>query len=341
MQVPDRFKSVLRALLQADPQSGQFVSVLHGGELRLTHRGNPVVDVSEQELAELERLQLVSRTGVRQGYVTEAGRSSLIEQAAPVDDALVSLEPELEHLLGVLVEASRSVPRERRRKFLIAEGGQTSVLHPGLRGGSMDVYEGDIDALGREDFLAFSVASRGSRTFDVTRQGLAHYEQMKLRAGKPVQQVESEVRQFLDGHEFQRRYRVAYERWREAADLLWSSDSHQELTKIGHLCREAIQEFAVALVEKFQPPNAPTDPAKDIARIDAVIEIRKRRLGEKEAEFLFALVNYWAKMSALAQRQTHGAQKEGEPLTWEDARRLVFQAAVVMFEVDRSLSRPG
>jgi hypothetical protein len=107
---------------------------------------------------------------------------------------------------------------------------------------------------------------------------------------------------------------------------------------VGHLCREAIQEFATALVERFQPPNAPADPTKDVSRIDAVVELWKRSLGDKEREFLHALVNYWAKISALAQRQEHGAQKEGEPLTWEDARRLVFQTVVVMFEVDRSLS---
>jgi hypothetical protein len=38
------------------------------------------------------------------------------------------------------------------------------------------------------------------------------------------------------------------------------------------------------------------------------------------------------------QRQEHGAQKEGRPLVWEDGRRVVFQTAIVMFELDRALS---
>jgi hypothetical protein len=44
-------------------------------------------------------------------------------------------------------------------------------------------------------------------------------------------------------------------------------------------------------------------------------------------------------LSDLAQRQEHGGQREAEPLVHEDARRLVFQAAMVMFEVIRSLTR--
>ncbi len=36
-------------------------------------------------------------------------------------------------------------------------------------------------------------------------------------------------------------------------------------------------------------------------------------------------------------RQEHGAQKESETLQWEDARRVVFQTAMVMFELDRTL----
>jgi hypothetical protein len=36
-------------------------------------------------------------------------------------------------------------------------------------------------------------------------------------------------------------------------------------------------------------------------------------------------------------RQEHGGQKEGRPLTWEDARRVVFQTLIVMYEIDRAL----
>ena len=51
------------------------------------------------------------------------------------------------------------------------------------------------------------------------------------------------------------------------------------------------------------------------------------------------LILYWDALNELVQRQEHGNQKLGKHLLWEDARRLVFQMAVVMFEIDRSLSR--
>jgi hypothetical protein len=45
----------------------------------------------------------------------------------------------------------------------------------------------------------------------------------------------------------------------------------------------------------------------------------------------------YATVSDLVQRQEHAGQREGEPLVWEDGRRIVFQTAIVMFEIDRSL----
>jgi hypothetical protein len=48
-------------------------------------------------------------------------------------------------------------------------------------------------------------------------------------------------------------------------------------------------------------------------------------------------VDYWGTVSDLVQRQEHGAQKQGAELTWEDARRVVFQTAIVMYEVSRAL----
>ena len=52
-------------------------------------------------------------------------------------------------------------------------------------------------------------------------------------------------------------------------------------------------------------------------------------------------MTYWGTVSDLVQRQEHGAQREGKQLVWEDARRVVFQTANVMFEIDRSLMFSG
>ena len=52
---------------------------------------------------------------------------------------------------------------------------------------------------------------------------------------------------------------------------------------------------------------------------------------------LDALLSYWGAVSDLTQRQEHGALKEGERLTWEDGRRLVFHVAQLMHDVDACL----
>jgi hypothetical protein len=123
----------------------------------------------------------------------------------------------------------------------------------------------------------------------------------------------------------------------EAAELLWKSDSQQQLTTIGHLCREAMQAFATGLVDQHQPSGVDTDRAHDVARIRSVLQQHAAKLGTTAAPFLDALLAYWGTVSDLVQRQEHGAQKESRSLIWEDGRRVVFQTAIVVFEVDRAL----
>jgi hypothetical protein len=45
-------------------------------------------------------------------------------------------------------------------------------------------------------------------------------------------------------------------------------------------------------------------------------------------------------MNEIVQRQEHGDQKPGEPLTWEDARAAVFHTAILLHEYDRVLRLP-
>jgi hypothetical protein len=80
------------------------------------------------------------------------------------------------------------------------------------------------------------------------------------------------------------------------------------------------------------------DPVHVVARVRAVIEHRRTALGEATSEVLGALLAYWGTVSDLVQRQEHGAQKEGQQLIWLDARRVVFQTASVMYEIDANLA---
>ena len=64
----------------------------------------------------------------------------------------------------------------------------------------------------------------------------------------------------------------------------------------------------------------------------------KKNLSEKVAAEIEALVHYFGTVSDLNQRQEHGATRESESLTPEDARRVVFHSMLVMYEVDRTLA---
>lgn len=121
----------------------------------------------------------------------------------------------------------------------------------------------------------------------------------------------------------------------EAESLLYAEDTENTLTTIGHLLREAMQEFASALVDRFKPPRVDSDKAKTVSRIKAVLGML--RLSDKVSAFLDALIAYWGTVADLVQRQEHGGLKEGEPLRWLDARRIVFQVAVVMMEIDAAM----
>jgi len=260
---------------------------------------------------------------------------------------MLKLEKEQDDLISTLVEAARSRPRGQRPSFFASwpGSGHTSgydewiIKHPGIPGGSIKAPLGDITVLKDQGFFAVSDSGRDTLRFDISPHGFDYYEEMKAHSGQPAQRVEAVVRSYLDAEGFQRRYPGAYMKWTDAESKLWRSDSADQLTTIGHLCREALQEFTTVLVDLYKPQDV--DPTKSLvkSRIRSVINAHSKRLGDRERRFLDALISYWDSINDLTQRQEHGAQKEGIPLLWEDARRLVFQTAIVMFEIDKALSR--
>jgi hypothetical protein len=249
-----------------------------------------------------------------------------------------NLEPEQKDLLSQLVEATRSVPRTERRPFMyIRFSGGEAVQGNRI---NIPVLGQDLDVLMNNGLIALeNYHTKGTGyNFYVPPDGFAYYEDLKRESGEPAIQIETEVTHYLDAEAFQAAYPDAYARWREAADLLWQTDSEQQLSTIGLKCRESVQAFATALIEKHGVPDANPDKAATRDRLSAVITARRPDLGEARSELLDALFNYWRAAGDLIQRQTHAGQREGEPLTWEDGRRVVFQTAVLMFEVDKTLS---
>lgn len=180
-------------------------------------------------------------------------------------------------------------------------------------------------------------SGRGNDALPRDAEGEDHYAGLKTRAGEPVREVEEDLRSYIDSQAFRTQYPSAYQSFAEGERLLWQPDSQEQLTTVGHHAREAMQEFATALVERHHPPDPDPDPAKTVRRLSAVVEHHRPQLGEGRSDFLDALASYWWHLNAIVQRQEHGGQKEGEPLIWEDARRVVLHTGVVMVEIARTL----
>ncbi len=244
------------------------------------------------------------------------------------------LEPEQVKILSTLVEALRSVPRSQRGRFLFSsEHGHLDVRvwNEGLNAWHTRVLPADLDVLAREGLLRFAE----QHIFYVTPSGFEFYEEAKLSSGNAVERVQAEVRTYCETEQFRAAHPAAYEKWRSAEAHLWRDDHERELTTIGHLCREALQEFAEALVRQLRITDPDADKAKTINRIKLCLE--HASVSRTDRAVLDALLTYWRAVNDLTQRQEHGAQRDGEELRWDHARRTVFQTLVVMYEIDRAL----
>jgi hypothetical protein len=251
----------------------------------------------------------------------------------------LGLEPEQEDVLSAMVEAERKIPRSKRSPFILSQamGGESHLIHVGLEGRQLSASRGDLETLAERGLLRASFSSRGTPLFDVTPEGRRYYEYMKVRSGKPVEQAVKEVRSYLDADAFREAYPEAYQLWTEAENGLWGADTLAQFTSIGHKCREAMQNFAAALVLNNPPSVVDPNPAHTVARVRAVVT--EALPSSKLRDFVDALITYWGVTSDLVQRQEHGGQKEGQPLDWEDTRRVVFHTVIVMFEIARAVSQ--
>lgn len=185
----------------------------------------------------------------------------------------IQLEQEQEELLSLLVEAHRNLPREQREPFMVLtydDRVYVELRHRGLSNGSASAYPGDIETLAREGLISLNHELHGLvYSFDIIPQGFAYYKRMNLRDGQPLERVETNIRNYLESHQFKQKHSKAYLKWHDAEALLWETDSERQLTTIGHLCCEAIQEFASSLVGLYEPSGVETDKTKTVARLRA------------------------------------------------------------------------
>jgi hypothetical protein len=245
------------------------------------------------------------------------------------------LENAQEELLSWMVEAERSLPVEHRGPFFLIQADGDAFLVHSYVVERPHVRKGDLETLAEERLLRRDFGGSGTPAYEVTPLGRRYDAERKRSASEATTVVEDQILHYLDSDLFRVSFHDAYERWREAAEALWAADDEAQFTQIGHLCREAMQAFASSVTSATHVIGVPDDPTKTVARIRAALGTE--RVGSPAA-FLDALLAYWGVTNDLVQRQEHGAQKEGESLGWEDARRVVFQTAIVMFEVARAVS---
>ena len=241
-------------------------------------------------------------------------------------------------LLETLVEASRNVPLDKRHKFILSQKlNGDYLIHHGLDTKRAKTFSGDVEALANERLINLSYNGSGNPIFDVSPLGYKYYEYLKTLLESATDEVVDSIEKYIDSESFRAGYPEAFEKWNNAQQILWGPEVDKELTTIGHLCREAIQEFANTLVTQHLSTDQLKDKAKTVQRIRAVISAKKKNMGSSKSAFLYALLTYWGTVSDLIQKQEHDAQAEHERLTWEDARLVVFQSVIVMYEVDRAI----
>lgn len=232
-----------------------------------------------------------------------------------------------------MAEAALAKPRDQREWFMFLTDGGAILGGPW---GQRQVIESDVRELANVGLLRWVPGS--TEGYAIPPAAFSTYGEMKSSQGSASSRVEAEIRDYLDSETFRAAYPEAYEEWSDAERRLWAADSERELTTIGLKAREALQTFATEVVGRYQPPDPDSDISKVNRRLGATIAKLLPALGETRATHLKALGDYSEATVALTQRQTHGAQKGGAPLTRDDARMVVFHVAFVMFEFARVLA---
>ena len=250
----------------------------------------------------------------------------------------IILEPEQKDLFIRMVENVRSVTRENRSPMIEANSNDgTCLIMP--KGNISGYAYGDPDALASVGLLNMDYGSTGSKRYVISPIGYQYYEWLMKEMGKPVERIEKHSFNYFDSGDFRKTYKEAYDKLKQAEELLWSSDSDANFSAIGHHCREALQEFADTLYEQVIGKPSEEPKASTVKRIRAIIEAKSTETGKTITAFLESLLPFWGTVSDLIQRQEHAGQKEGKPINWEDARRVVFQSANVMFEMHRTFKK--
>lgn len=257
----------------------------------------------------------------------------------------MDLTAEQQQLLVTFVEEWRALPGDRRSAFLLLPfdglGSKYYIRLPNPSQFQVTAYGGDVDTLVEAGLLRAKRDSKGElRWLDLTGPAFDAYRAIKEREGRSTERRESYVRRYLDSEWMRTAYGAALAKLDEADDLLWSDlEQERSPTTIGHLCREAMQLFAGELVDQLGLSGAEPDPQKTKNRVRIALERLRPSLGYTAAGLLAALWEYSSALNDVVQKQEHGSRVAERRLEWDDARRAVFHAGIVIVEIANVMRR--
>ncbi len=251
----------------------------------------------------------------------------------------ILLETEQEELLIKLVEAHRNTPDGENELFYYTDSDLPMIIHSGLPYGQMSAYIPDLLILYQNQLISLQPKTQTSGFFGILPLGFGYCDYIKSSAGSPVQNFESTVLEYLSAEPFKREFLDAYQKWTEAEALLRSRGSRRRLSTIGYLCKDAMRKFASVLTDRYSPPSQGATSEDPVERLRAVLNCRAAVLGKMDKTLFDALLPCWDSIADLVQGQECPEGTEGERFVWEDGRRLVFQTALIMFEIAWALRR--
>jgi integrase len=287
----------------------------------------PVVEARERAI-----VWLMYATGLKVGQIAAMERWHYLPEPGQVVAPGVQGGPDKTYTLDSVARELLADWYEERRRLGVGQMARLfcTVQNPG-KGRSMTTTG-----------IRTSLRTRAERAkIDrrVTPEGLRASGREHL-AGRAAT-TEGHIEAYVNEVAFQARYPEAFRKW-EDAHALYVLGPDRHAARIGLDCREALMLFANATAERLGV-DLDVPPSHTVARLRAVTAVTAAHLGETATSFLDALVVYWGTISDLANRQVHSTERQGEDLTPEDARRLVFHTMLVMYEVDRAVgaAAPG
>jgi len=258
-----------------------------------------------------------------------------------MDLSSIRLTRDQVELLVTLVDAFRRAPK-KEPFWLLRHGQGDDLIHPGLQD-DFEVYFGDLEALRDAGILRLSRIRQSSRQYDISPLGFDYYDHVLSERGEDISSIEVLTAEYIQASQFRGRHPEASRKWAMATDAVRTHESTRQVTTVGHLCREAMQAFAEDLAVEAGLASDLPKREQTLNRIEAVLKGVKKSIGRTHADSLTALMGLWKAANDVVQRQEHGAAREGESVTWMDARRCVFLTAVGMHELDTAVleSRSG